>query len=85
MWLSVSITRHSTDTHIHLTTATRVILQDITVPEDIGTVTVSVRRFGDLTLRSEGVLTPQPTSPEEASGEFMQKIFIHRLLYLVML
>ena len=51
-----------------LVPATRAILHNITVPEDAGTVRVSIPRYGDLTLRSEGTLTPQPTSPEEASG-----------------
>ena len=48
--------------------ATRAILRDITVPEDIGTITISVPRLGDLNQRSRGTLTYRLTSPEQARG-----------------
>ena len=48
--------------------ATRAIFEDITVPESIGTVTILVRRVGDLNQRSKGELTYQILSPEEATG-----------------
>ena len=48
--------------------ATRAIFEDITVPESIGTVTIAVRRVGDLNQRSKGELAYQILSPEEATG-----------------
>ena len=48
--------------------ATRAILTNIEVPENIGTITISVPRFGDLNLRSLGMLSHQETSPVEARG-----------------
>lgn len=65
-----------TDMCSHLIPATRAILHNITVPEDAGRVRISIPRFGDLTLRSEGTLIPKPTSPEEASG----RVFLYLVL-----
>ena len=48
--------------------ATRAIFEDIVVPENIGTVTIAVRRAGDLNQRSRATLTYQLMDPEEATG-----------------
>ena len=50
------------------------------MPESVGTVTVLVPRFGDLSLRSQGTLTPQPTRPEEASGRFKKNTLVQGVL-----
>ena len=57
---------------LHLA-ATRAILTDIEVLENVGTITITVPRFGDLNLRSDGVLRHQSTSPAEAIG--MSKMY----------
>ena len=49
--------------------ATRAELEDITVRENVGTITISVRRVGDLGILSLGTLTHQSTDPEEARGD----------------
>ena len=49
--------------------ATRAELEDITVHENVGTITISVRRVGDLGILSLGTLTHQSTDPEEARGD----------------
>ena len=50
-------------------TATRAVLQDITVPENVGNVTISVLRLGDLSQRSRGTLTYRLLGPDEARGK----------------
>ena len=50
-------------------TATRAVLLDITVPENVGNVTISVLRLGDLSQRSRGTLTYRLLGPDEARGK----------------
>ena len=48
--------------------ATRAILEDITVPESAGTITISVLRIGDLNQRSHGNLNYRQLGYGEARG-----------------
>ena len=41
-------------------------MEDVEVPEDIGTVMINISRYGDLTMDSECILNARPTSPVEA-------------------
>lgn len=47
-------------------TASRIILKDIEVLENVGRVRINVSRFGDLSIRSEAVLSPRSTTPIQA-------------------
>ena len=44
-------------------------MEDIEIPEDVGTIMINVSRYGDLTVDSVGVLNARPTSPEEAGDQ----------------
>ena len=59
-------------------TATRIILEDVEVLENIGTIKINVSRYGDLSVRSEAVLTSRPTTPVQAGKIFVLSVYTQK-------
>ena len=66
-----------------LYTATRAVLEDITVPENVGNVTISVLRLGDLNQRSRGTLTYRLLGPGEARGRGLELLICSDVSYFI--
>ena len=59
-------------------TASRILMEDVKVLENIGTLKINISRYGDLSVRSEAVLTSRPTNPLEAGKIFVLLHTKHR-------